>query len=218
MKQLLVTTLVASAAVTPIGATPVAIEMMHFAPRLHAEVEVEGSHSNNTVPDGDLIQWIVDNDKRLQAERQAKIDAAAAQKAEMLMRQHHAALEGNFAQRLRELHSHVGKTRYVFSGSSPAGWDCSGLTRWFYEGLNIQLEHSASDQFAHGERVSDPLPGDVVAWSRNGKTSGHVGIYAGDGQVIHALRPGTRTMVSDIVDGQVGGVNVYYVRMVDRRP
>jgi hypothetical protein len=36
-----------------------------------------------------------------------------------------------------KLSTHVNKTWYVFSGSSPSGWDCSGLTLWFYEQLGV---------------------------------------------------------------------------------
>lgn len=192
--------------------------MMHFSPRIFSEVEVEGPHSSNTVPNGDLVQWIVENDERLERERAEKEAAVKAAAEALRLEQVYQHRERRFEARLKQLRPHIGKTWYVFSGSTPAGWDCSGLTMWFYDGLGIELEHSATAQFQHGERVTSPLPGDLVAWSRNGKTSGHVGIYAGDGQVIHSQRPGTRTMVSDIVDGQVGGVNVYYVRMIDRQP
>jgi cell wall-associated NlpC family hydrolase len=42
---------------------------------------------------------------------------------------------------IEKLKNRVGKTWYVFSGNTPSGWDCSGLTMWFYQQLGIELEH-----------------------------------------------------------------------------
>ena len=100
---------------------------------------------------------------------------------------------------LTKLKKYKGKTWYVFSGSTPAGWDCSGLVRWTYEQLGVELEHSANKQAHAGERVTDPLPGDVVAWAwRGSKHYYHTGIYLGDGKVIQALRPGTSTSIVSV--------------------
>ena len=92
---------------------------------------------------------------------------------------------------IKSLEKYVGKTWYVFSGNTPSGWDCSGLTMWFYSQLGFDLEHRASKQGDSGEKVSDPKPGDLVVFKyNNSKTAYHVGIYVGNGKMIHAPRKG----------------------------
>jgi cell wall-associated NlpC family hydrolase len=100
---------------------------------------------------------------------------------------------------IKSLKSHVGKTWYVFSGNTPAGWDCSGLTMWFYEQLNIELEHRASKQDNAGKNTNDPKPGDLVVFKYNGSNDAyHVGIYIGNGNMIHAPKHGHLTRIESI--------------------
>lgn len=98
-----------------------------------------------------------------------------------------------------KLSSHVNKTWYVFSGATPKGWDCSGLTLWFYQQLDIELEHRASKQAKAGSRTNDPKPGDLVVFTYNGAMSAyHVGIYIGNGNMIHAPKHGHVTRVENV--------------------
>jgi cell wall-associated NlpC family hydrolase len=120
---------------------------------------------------------------------------------------------------LTKLKKHQGKTWYVFSGSTPAGWDCSGLVRWTYEQLGVELEHSANKQAHAGKRVTNPLPGDVVAWGWQGsKHYYHTGIYLGDGKVIQALRPGTSTSIVSVDSPLFAGSKPVFVRVLERDP
>lgn len=85
---------------------------------------------------------------------------------------------------------------YVYGGTTPAGFDCSGFTRWvFAEALGMELPRTAAEQSALGEAVSldDLLPGDLLFWG-SGSGVYHVGIYAGDGEHIHASTGGGRVM------------------------
>lgn len=77
---------------------------------------------------------------------------------------------------------------YVFGGTTPSGFDCSGFTQYvFKEALDIELPRTADAQYAMGEAVSlnELQAGDLVFWG-SGKGIYHVGIYIGDGQYIHA--------------------------------
>jgi len=141
---------------------------------------------------------------------QEKIDLAEYNKS--LLRNKEA-----LGKRLDLLEKYVGKTWYVFSGSSTSGWDCSGMTRWFYEGLGITLEHSASKQAKNaGYYVDTPQIGDIVAFKHlNSKKYFHVGIYAGDGMVIHAKKPGTRTEKIELTDGWFSRSEISFIRVVE---
>jgi cell wall-associated NlpC family hydrolase len=81
----------------------------------------------------------------------------------------------------------VGKTWYVFSGSTPSGWDCSGLVRWTYSHLDIDLYHSATVQMGSGVKVYTPKFGDIVGFAYNGSSRFyHVGIYIDDDLMLHS--------------------------------
>jgi cell wall-associated NlpC family hydrolase len=111
------------------------------------------------------------------------------------------ARQQKIQQRFDELSQHVGKTWYVFSGSTPRGWDCSGMVLWFYSELGVELYHSATVQMQSGITVTEPMVGDIVSISYpNSERSYHNGIYAGDGNMIHAPRPGRRTEVRPIAE------------------
>lgn len=115
-----------------------------------------------------------------------------------------------------ELRTYVGRTYYVFSGKSPRGWDCSGLTYWFYNELDgIELPHSASKQAQVGTRTKYPVPGDIVAFYRNDPSRAfHVGIYVGAGEFIHSPSEGKSTRLESVA-GFAKGENskVAYIRI-----
>lgn len=75
---------------------------------------------------------------------------------------------------------------YVYGGSTPRGFDCSGFTSYVYAQLGINLPRSSGAQRGAGQIVSraDARPGDLI-W-----TPGHVAIYAGGNTQIDAPRPG----------------------------
>lgn len=100
---------------------------------------------------------------------------------------------------ISNLRKYVGKTWYVFSGNTPRGWDCSGLTMWTYEQIGIELKHSASAQKNSGTKHKKPKIGDVVAFGwKNYSGAQHVGIYIGNGKMIHSPAPGHRTQIISV--------------------
>lgn len=87
---------------------------------------------------------------------------------------------------------------YVYGGVTPDGWDCSGFTAYVYAQAGITLPHQSEAQAAQGVRIdwADAQPGDLL-WR-----PGHVGIYLGNGMMIHASTPATGTIVSPVTYGR----------------
>lgn len=77
---------------------------------------------------------------------------------------------------------------YVWGGTTPGGFDCSGLTQYVYAQAGISIPRTATAQAAAMRHVSNPQPGDLVVF---GSPATHIGIYVGPGQMIAAPRPGT---------------------------
>ncbi len=108
----------------------------------------------------------------------------------------------------------VGRTPYVFSGSSVYGWDCSGMVVWAYEQLGVELEHSATKQARSGERVKNPEVGDIVVFGWKGSNDYfHSAIYIGNGKVVNANRGFGGTHIQDI--SEFGTERVVYVRILE---
>jgi hypothetical protein len=96
---------------------------------------------------------------------------------------------------------------YVWGGKSEAsGFDCSGYTAWVYRSLGVDIGVSALQQYQQG--VSIPrtglMPGDLVFFLSQGAPL-HVGIYAGDGEFLHAPGSGKRIESSKIDSGYFSG-------------
>jgi cell wall-associated NlpC family hydrolase len=90
-------------------------------------------------------------------------------------------------------------TPYVWGGASPGGFDCSGLVMWAYGQMGVSLPHSTYAQFSMGVPVSiDQLqPGDLVFFDG----LGHVGLYIGGGQFVHAPHTGDVVKISSLSEG-----------------
>ena len=128
-----------------------------------------------------------------------KAELVAEAKADMLEQMRLQENTDKVSAAIDKLKTHVGKTWYVFSGATPQGWDCSGLTMWFYEQLGIELEHRATVQGNSGTKTKEPKPGDLVVFKYKGyKSAYHVGIYIGNGNMIHAPKHGHLTRVENI--------------------
>jgi cell wall-associated NlpC family hydrolase len=93
---------------------------------------------------------------------------------------------------------------YVWGGSTPSGFDCSGLVMYVYAQLGISLPHFAAAQYGFGTPVSrDQLqPGDLVFFDG----LNHVGIYIGGGQMVHAPQTGDVVKISALTDFGAGYV------------
>jgi len=77
---------------------------------------------------------------------------------------------------------------YVWAGSSPSGFDCSGLVMYDFGQVGVAIPHNAAQQFRLGTPVARDrlVPGDVVFFNQ----LRHNGIYLGDGRFVHSTKPG----------------------------
>lgn len=95
-------------------------------------------------------------------------------------------------------------TRYVYGGASPSGFDCSGFVYYVLSTLGFSPARTPAAQFNMGTSVEKASlkPGDIVFFAGTAASGiSHVGIYAGNGQFIHA--PNSRSVVSysDLTSG-----------------
>ncbi len=98
---------------------------------------------------------------------------------------------------------------YRWGGESPSGFDCSGLVRWAYGRVGVDVPHSSYALYNTGRRVSRShlRPGDVLVFSG----LGHVGLYLGHGRMVHAPYTGRNVEVVTL------GASRYGSRIVSAR-
>lgn len=100
----------------------------------------------------------------------------------------------------------VGKP-YVWASANPnVGFDCSGLVYYAYKQVGINLSRTSYTQINDGTRISasELRKGDLVFFNNGGDSVGHVGIYIGNNQFVHASSPGTGVIVSNLFGSYFG--------------
>lgn len=92
--------------------------------------------------------------------------------------------------------------RYVWAGTSAAGFDCSGFVYTLFRTFNIWLSRDAQEQVFEGEAHSyeEAKPGDLLffAYQEGYGEVHHVGIYLGEDQMIHSQTPGSKVMITKL--------------------
>lgn len=165
------------------------------------------------------VEWLAQ-----EKARQDKIESDAERKqaeleAEIARLEKIAKDTKNLNKAVAATKKYVGKTWYALTGSTPDGWDCSGLVMWTYAHLGINLEHRASAQKEAGEFVKQPKIGDIVAFTyERGTRAFHVGIVVGPDEMIHAGgKKGDRTEIVSISRWAKGNgkVDVTFTRLVE---
>ncbi|MFE5157035.1 NlpC/P60 family protein [Streptomyces sp. NPDC056697] len=110
---------------------------------------------------------------------------------------------GRAARAVSYAYAALGKP-YVWGATGPHGYDCSGLTQAAWRAAGVALPRTTYTQINAGRRVTrDQLaPGDLVFFYSG---VSHVGLYIGDGRIIHAPRPGAPVRVASVADMPFAG-------------
>ncbi|MGB8403774.1 MAG: NlpC/P60 family protein, partial [Mycobacterium sp.] len=97
---------------------------------------------------------------------------------------------------------------YSWGAAGPGTFDCSGLVMWAFQQAGISLPHSSYAQAAGGQPVSmDQMqPGDVITYYSD---ASHVGIYIGDGMMVHASTFGVPVRVAPVNNAPIYNVRRY---------
>lgn len=112
---------------------------------------------------------------------------------------------------IAEAERHLGQP-YLWGGTGPAAYDCSGLTMTAYRAAGVYLPRTAAQQYSAGQPVglAELAPGDLLFWASdlsNAATIHHVAIYLGNGQMIAAPHTGAFVRIEPVyLDGFFGAV------------
>ncbi len=96
---------------------------------------------------------------------------------------------------------------YLYGGNSPStGFDCSGFVKYVYAQAGVTLNRVAADQMSNGIWVdpSQLQPGDIIGFYNSSGYISHVGIYAGNGMMIHSPQTGDVVKYESVVSGTYG--------------
>lgn len=166
-----------------------------------AEVEAQAAAESETI-DGQL-DAAEDLLAQLEAEERATLfastDAAAGSTSSAAEASTLAAdvpVSGRAAAAVDYALAQVGDS-YVHGASGPDSFDCSGLTSMAWAQAGVSLPHSSKAQYSSGTKVSrdDLQPGDLVFYY---SPISHVGIYIGNGKIVHAANPRTGVQITSV--------------------
>ena len=91
---------------------------------------------------------------------------------------------------------------YVWGGTTPAGWDCSGYTQYVMKESGITIPRTAAEQFSKGVAVNknDLQVGDMVFFTTYKPGASHVGFYLGDNKFIHASSAAKEVTINSLTE------------------
>lgn len=127
--------------------------------------------------------------RREQEERQRLLAQAAAIAASTPIASGDPSSVAGFAM------SFAGLVPYVWGGTTPAGWDCSGFTQYVFAQFGVSLPHYSGSQANCGmyvDSLANAQPGDLIA------NANHAAIYIGGGMVVNALNPSLGTQITTV--------------------
>lgn len=198
MRTVLVAALLAVRSVVPGVPSPVAPDPV----LLHPGRDI-------TLKESRVAAWLENHPSPLRRMRRIERQRERERLRERLRRRAHARAARKRHHALVRIHnllaiakSKLG-TPYVFGGSGPYSFDCSGFVRWLFARFHVYLPHSARSQAVVVQRVSasDMRPGDLIFYSygRLGYAIDHVEVYMGEGRQIGTSNP-TEDLDIDPID------------------
>ncbi|WP_047985267.1 C40 family peptidase [Ornithinibacillus californiensis] len=117
------------------------------------------------------------------SERQQAVTASAQTKPKANIK--NVTVSANYSAIIQTAYAHVG-TPYVWGGTSPGGFDCSGFLQYVHSVHGVTLPRTVSDLWNFASPVSSLSVGDLVFYETYKPGPSHAGIYLGNGQFIHA--------------------------------
>jgi peptidoglycan DL-endopeptidase CwlO len=165
-----------------------------------AEVERQKNEIDSKLAQAEQILNTLKEEERqrvLAAQRVARDqERAVAEEAEEERPTYTGSASGAAAVAVAFAYDQLGD-RYVYGASGPNAWDCSGLTQGAWAAAGVSLPHSSRAQYSSGRKVSksELQPGDLVFFY---SPISHVGIYIGDGNMIHASNPSKPVAIAPI--------------------
>ncbi|MGW0283869.1 NlpC/P60 family protein [Streptomyces sp. NPDC003236] len=139
----------------------------------------------------------------------AEQERASRSSAERVNIGHHTPASGRAGAAFSAAQSQIGKP-YVRGATGPSSYDCSGLTSWAYAQAGVSIPRTSEAQSGIGTRLtrSQLQVGDLVFFFND---LHHVGLYAGNGQILHAPRTGTVVRYESM--DTIGGPFMFGVRV-----
>ena len=90
---------------------------------------------------------------------------------------------------------------YVYGGTSPSGFDCSGFVQYIYRQFGYSINRTATAKLSNGYSVSyDNLRPGYLVFFGYGSSASHVGMYIGNGQIVHAQNSSTGVVITSLSD------------------
>lgn len=165
----------------------------------------------------DMEKTVSDYDSKIERAVQKAAEAAAAAEAERNKQQNNGGGTVSYPTNannnsavasaiVADSYKYLG-IKYVYGGSSPSGFDCSGFTQYLFKQYGITLPRSAAGQLYAGQKVNglaEAQPGDIICYA------GHVALYIGNNQVIHAPYTGTVVRIQDVNMMKIIGIRRYW--------
>ena len=195
----------ALAATMALGVTPMAIAPAAFADNLGSSSSaqnVSGAVSSNLkfMSVSALIDKTVAQTAMAQMDDIASDVIEQATKAETEAKAKAKAEKASKVDKTLKVAKNLIGTPYVYGGSTPAGFDCSGFTMYCYAKAGISLTHNAQAQYNQTKSVStkDMKKGDLVFFGGSTGNITHVGIYVGNGKFIHSPQTGEYVRIDSL--------------------
>jgi cell wall-associated NlpC family hydrolase len=115
---------------------------------------------------------------------------------------------GSRAEAVAFARAQLGKP-YAWGGTGPGAYDCSGLTQAALKAAGKNIPRTSQAQLSGGKQISlsQAQPGDLVVYYSG---ASHIGIYIGDGQIIHSSRPGKPVSVAPVSSMPINAVVSYF--------